>query len=273
MINNNSLTHYGVKGMKWGIRKEHYRAYSAKGSRSEKREARVRMEAKINMGRYYVSGRKLKTQVKFDEEWYNSLSTGKEYIRKGHTLKRVVRGVDENALSGRLYVAKNKKDAEMYRATIPYIQAKGKAGARTYHTVYQMEMKTKRKLSMPSQKERVDAFIDQLNTPGGKKWLSDNGYKGEIDELNKKEIGLRYYQRFNKYAGNQAVKFNDQYFNEIKRRGYDALIDDNDAGIWSREPTILLSPKGTVTVTNVRQLTAEEINSAQKNVLKYRGFK
>lgn len=72
---------------------------------------------------------------------------------------------------------------------------------------------------------------------------------------------------------NQAVKFNNQYFNEIKRRGYDALIDDNDSGIWSREPTILLSPKGAVTVTNVRQLTAEEINSAQKNVLKYRGFK
>ena len=267
------LAHYGVKGMKWGVSKSQYRSYSEKGTKSGKRIDPTRYAAKVNMGRYYLKGAKLKGRVKHDEEWYNNLSTGKEYIRKNHTLKRVVRGVDENTLSGNLYVAKNKQDAEMYRATIPYIQKKGKAGANTYHTVYQMELKTKKKLAMPSQKERVDTFMDQLNTPGGKQWLKQNGYRGEIDELNKKELGLKYYQRFNKYAGNQDVKFNQQYFNSIKKKGYQALIDDNDAGIWSREPVILLSPKGTVRVTNVRQLSADEINDAQKNILKYRGYK
>lgn len=273
MNNDDFLAHYGVKGMKWGVRKEHYRSYSDDGSRSSRRLSATRYQAKVNMGRYYITGATLKKQIKFDDEWYNNLSTGKEYIRKGTTLKRVVRGVDENALSGRLYVAKNKHDAEMYKATIPYIQSRGKAGSHKYHTVYQMEMKTKRKLSMPSEKERVDTFIEQLNTPGGKQWLRDNGYKKEIDELNAKQVGLRYYQHFNKYAGNQAVKFNDQYFNAIKKKGYNAILDDNDAGIWSREPTILLSPKGDVKITKVRQLEADEINQAQKNVLKYRGFK
>lgn len=53
---------------------------------------------------------------------------------------------------------------------------------------------------------------------------------------------------------------------------YDAILDDNDAGVWSKEPTILLSPKSTVKVTKVHQLSADEINQAQANVLKLRNF-
>lgn len=160
----------------------------------------------------------MKAQAKFDEEWYNTLDTGKQYIeKKGQKLSRVVRGVDENVLSGRLYVVKRKDDADMYRATIPFYQKKGSAGKKSYHSVYQIELKTKKRLAMPSAKERVDVFIEMPQRPEGRKWLSDNGYKGQIDELNAKEVGLKYYQRFNKYAGDKSSKFNDAYFNEIKR--------------------------------------------------------
>ena len=160
----------------------------------------------------------------------------------------------------------------MYKATIPYVQKKGAAGKRQYHSVYQVSLETKKRLSMPSEKERVDTFIETLQTKSGRQWLKDNGYKGQIDELNAKEVGLKYYKKFNKYAGNQAVKFNDTYFNAVKSKGYDAILDDNDAGVWSKEPTILLSPKNTVKVTKVRQLSADEINQAQANVLKLREF-
>lgn len=265
--------HYGVKGMKWGVRKDHYRAYIDKNA-TKATEGRIkRLGSAVNMARYGVKGAKMKAQAKFDDEWYNRLDTGKQYIEKGHKLSRVARGVDENVLAGRLYVAKRKDDADMYRATIPFYQKKGAAGKKSYHSVYQIELETKKRLAMPSPKERVDAFIETLQRPEGRKWLSENGYKGQINELNAKEVGLKYYQRFNKYAGDQSSKFNDTYFNEIKRRGYQALIDDNDAGIWSKEPTILLSPKGTVKVKSVRQLSADEINEAQRKVLKYRDFK
>jgi hypothetical protein len=138
--------------------------------------------------------------------------------------------------------------------------------------VYELELKTKQRLAMPSAKERVDAFIETLQRPEGKQWLKENGYKDQIDELNAKEVGFKYYQKFNKYAGNKDVKMNDTYFNTLKQRGYQALLDDNDAGIWSKEPTILLSPKGTVKVTKVRQLTADDINKAQRKVLDYRQY-
>lgn len=266
------LAHYGVKGMKWGVRKDQYRTYSDKATKTENFSPKTRSKATVNMYRYFATGGKRKSSQKYTEEWYNNLDTGKNYIKKGATLNRVVRGVDQNALAGRLYVAKRKDDSEMYKATIPYVQKKGAAGKRQYHSVYQVSMETKKRLSMPSEKERVDTFIETLQTKSGREWLKNNGYRGQIDELNAKEVGLKYYKRFNKYAGNQAVSFNDTYFNAVKAKGYDAILDDNDAGVWSKEPTILLSPKSTVKVTKVRQLSADEINQAQANVLKLRNF-
>lgn len=266
------LQHYGIKGMKWGVRKDQYRSYKDKNATRATEGKIKRIGSDINMLRYYTKGIKRKSNVKFNDDWYNTLETGKRYINKGAKLNRVVRGVDQNVLAGRLYVATRKDDANMYTATIPYFQKKGSSGKKSYHSAYQVELETKKRLAMPSAKERVDVFIETLQRPDGKQWLKENGYKGEIDELNAKQVGLKYYQRFNKYAGDQGSKFNDTYFNEIKRRGYQALIDDNDAGIWSKEPTILLSPKGTVRVKSVRQLTADEINRAQRNVLKYRQY-
>lgn len=266
------LLHYGTKGMKWGVRKDQYRSYKDKNATKATEGKLKRLGSEVNMYRYFAKGAVLQKRVKFDEEWYNNLDTGKQYIEKGHTLKRITRGVDENVLAGRLYVAKRQDDADMYRATIPYVQKMGAAGKKNYHSVYQVEMQTKKRLAMPSPKERVDVFIETLQRSEGKKWLKENGYKNEINELNAKEVGLKYYQRFNKYAGDQSSKFNDAYFNSIKKRGYKALIDDNDAGVWSKEPTILLSPKGDVTVTNVRQLSADEINKSQRDVLKYRQY-
>lgn len=274
MVVDNFLAHYGVKGMKWGVSKDHHREYQEVATKDTANNIVKRQAANVNMVRYMAAGRGKQERRKFDENWYNALSTGKEYVEKGHDLSRVVRGVDANALSGGfMYVSKLKSDHDMYTATIPAFTNGFKAGKKQYHSAYQVSLETKKRLSMPSAKERVDTFIETLQTPDGKQWLKDNGYKNEIDELNAKEVGLKYYDRFNKFAGNKEVKFNNVYFNTVKSKGYDALLDDNDAGIWSKQPTILLNPKGTVKITNVRQLSAAEINDAQRRVMKLRDYK
>jgi hypothetical protein len=269
----NFLAHYGVKGMKWGVRKDHYREYHEVATVDTANNIAKRQMANVNMVRYMAKGRSKQERRKFDDAWYDSLSTGKEFVEKGHHLSRVVRGVDGNALSGYLYVSQVKSDHNMYTATIPAFTNGFKAGKRQYHSAYQVSLETKKRLAMPSAKERVDTFIEQLQTPGGKQWLKDNGYKNEIDELNAKQVGLKYYDRFNKFAGNKDIKFNNQYFNTVRAKGYDALIDDNDAGIWSKKPTILLNAKGSVKITEVRQLSANEINEAQRKVMKLRDYK
>lgn len=266
------LAHHGVKGMKWGVRKSQYRSYSEKASTSTEGMVR-RAGSSIQMTRYFSQGSARKKQQKYTEEWYNSLSTGKEYIEKGTTLNRVVRGVDERALSGRLYVSQLKSDNDMYKAVIPAVQKKMAFGQKQYHSVYQVNLETKKRMSMPSEKERIDTFIETIKTPTGRAWMKENGYKAEIDEINAKEMGLKAYKKFNKYAGNQDVKINDVYFNKLKANGHQIVIDDNDAGVWSKKPLILLSPSSTVKIKEVHQLTADDINAAQRRVLKERDFK
>lgn len=266
------LAHHGVKGMKWGVRQDQHRTYSEKATTTSDNVIK-RAGSTVQMTRYFATGGSLKKQQKYTEEWYDSLDTGKAFIEKGATMNRIVRGVDDRALAGRLYVSTLESDHEMYKAVIPAVQKKFAFGQKEYHSVYQVELEAKKKLSMPSEKERIDIFIDTIKTPEGRKWMADSGYKDQINELNAKEMGLSAYKKFNKVAGNQELKITDVYFDKVKAKGYDAILDDNDAGVWSKSPTILLSPKSTVRVNSVKQLSADDINAAQRNVLNYRDFK
>ncbi|QKY79410.1 hypothetical protein SEA_AFLAC_18 [Gordonia phage Aflac] len=266
------LAHHGVKGMKWGVRKDQHRTYSEKASTTTEGMVK-RAGSTVQMTRYFSSGGAIKKQQNYDEEWYSKLEGGKEYIEKGATLNRVVRGVDDRALAGRLYVSQLESDNEMYKAVIPAVQKKFAFGQKEYHSVYQVELEAKKRMAMPSEKVRIDTFIDTIQTPAGRQWMKDSGYKDEITELNAKEQGLKAYKKFNKVAGNQDLAVTDVYFNKVKAQGYDAILDDNDAGIWSKKPMILLSAQSTVKVKSVRQLSADEINQAQRNVLSNRDFK
>ena len=266
------LAHHGVKGMKWGVRQDQHREYSEKATKTSDNVIK-RAGSTVQMTRYFATGGSLKKQQQYTAEWYDSLDTGKAFIEKGATMNRIVRGVDDRALSGRLYVSTLESDHEMYKAVIPAVQKKFAFGQKEYHSVYQVELEAKKKLSMPSEKERIDIFIETIKTPEGRKWMADSGYKDQINELNAKEMGLSAYKKFNKVAGNQELKITDVYFDKVKAKGYDAILDDNDAGVWSKSPTILLSPKSTVRVNSVKQLSADDINAAQRNVLNYRDFK
>jgi hypothetical protein len=99
------LKHHGVKGMKWGVHKSQFRE-RVDANASKATEGIVkRLGSDINMARYFTRGHIRRSRVKFDDNWYKHLDTGKQFIEKGATLNRVVRGVDENVLAGRLYVS------------------------------------------------------------------------------------------------------------------------------------------------------------------------
>lgn len=272
MTSEDFLAHYGVKGMKWGVTKDQHRTYSENASSSTEGMVK-RAGSSVQMTRYFAKGGAIKKQQQYTDEWYDKLDTGKTYLEKGQTLNRVVRGVDDRALSGRLYVSHLASDKDMYQAVIPAVQKKFAFGQKEYHSVYSVELVAKKKMSLPSEKERIDTFIETIKTPAGREWMKASGYKAEINELNAKEQGLKAYKKFNKVAGNQELAVTDTYFNKIKSKGYDAILDDNDAGIWSKEPMILLSPKSTVSIKKVKQLSADDINASQRRVLNSRNFK
>ena len=65
---------------------------------------------------------------------------------------------------------------------------------------------------------------------------------------------------------NQWMKtpLNDAYFKEVRSRGYNALIDDNDRNIVSKSPVILLNPDYTVKRTSIKPITKDDINDAKR---------
>lgn len=56
------------------------------------------------------------------------------------------------------------------------------------------------------------------------------------------------------------------YFNIIAKKGYNAMIDDNDAGILSSEPLILLNPKSDVVRMRIDPLTPEQIKAVERQL-------
>lgn len=260
------LEHHGIKGQKWGVRKN--RTYA-----TESKE--LRKESGKNYRRESVEafGKRIEKRTLTPDD-YAKLSDKKEFIAKNATLRRVQSNTDV-ALSGKTYVSRLVKDAERYKAVLPNdnkIISRG--GNKSYKQVYEVTFKTTKRLSAPSEKERVDTFTKLLSSPTvkvgrktmtGREYLKRVGYRSEIRKLSDQEAGLKFYIQFNRTAGKNRNALSTAYFESLRAKGYQAVADDNDRHIVAKAPLILLNPNGAITVTSVRAISADEINKAQRS--------
>lgn len=272
------LEHFGVKGMKWGVRKRSGTATGEYDKATEKRSVRKESKERLSERTKSVRSYRKEQTGGITQEQYDKMSTGKEYIAKNTTMRRIVKNPDV-VLKGQTYASHLLEDATVYRATLPAI-GEGltiKGGRNKYRTNYEVEMKTLKRLSGPSEKERLDIFIDLIDkkdvkipgkdgTTSGRELLKSLGYGKEMDSLSKQEAGFKAYQKFNKYAGDKNSDINAAYFSEVSRRGYNMLADDNDRVFFSKSPVILLTPENTLAVQSVRKLSSDDINQAQREL-------
>lgn len=267
------LSHHGVKGMKWGVRKDRDLSTESKA---------LRRESSTNLSNYMWNA------VKDDPIWgktmsheeYNALSTEGEHFIKNTVFRRVTPD-SSTTLKGHTYVSTLLKDSEFYRAVIPSVGPQSKnrgAGKKEYKQKhYEIEMKATKKLSSPSEKERVDAFMELLEEPSvkmkgkkapitGRAYLERMGYKPFFKHYETTELGLKAWDGFVQMQGDQKNPLAQAYYEKIKSRGYNALIDDNDRGKYTQKPIVLLDPESTVKIHTVKQLTTDEINQAQRHL-------
>lgn len=269
------LVHYGVRGMRWGKR--------SKAPKDRATESRALRKQSANNLQSYI-WEKTKDDVLFptmSKEDHSKLSTGREYVAKNTTLRRSTTN-PHSVAKGAMYVSRLPEDSAFYRAALPAIgpQNVGKTGAglkRYKDDYHEVEMKVVKKLSSPSEKERFDTFLEILNEPAitigkkgpmtGREFLKKNGYAPMFSKkIDTQEFGMKTWHDFVANQGNQESPINSAYFNKIREKGFNAIPDDYDRGKLTKAPMILLDPEGTIKVTSVRRLTADEINKTQREL-------
>lgn len=274
------LAHNGIRGMHWGVRKDRQtqgagerRVKKVKETNGPASSKELRIAAKANYKKQANSILEARIARSFETGAplrYDQLSTKRTTIAAGRSFYRLTQHKDESTRA-MTYVSTNKADRDRYRIAIA--EGRGLSLAPKVYKAknYEATYKSVTQLRSPSEKERVDAFTELLDakipvgkhgkTIDGRKLLARSGYGSTLRKIDSQRFGEKYYYAF---ASNQYMKspINTAYFNSLKDKGFNALIDDNDRNIVSKEPLMLLDPQGSIKQLNIRRLTNDELNTA-----------
>lgn len=225
------IYHYGVKGMKWGVRRD-----------------------KEELDR--LAGRAYKIEQQPDHSYI---------IKKGSTFHRVTAN-PENEKKGYAYVSFKDEDVKGYRKEISTWLYEAEGVAKTFD----MTMKATKDIKVASEKAKVDAFLDLcgderldfLSIISMKQ--STTNYKGEMvgkpAKLKKilTDAGFdddlaTYYALFsmNIYRNDNNKNL---FINALKSKGYDAIEDIEDSLSHRINPLIIFERENSLKVTKVTEL-------------------
>lgn len=241
------LLHFGVLGMKWGVH------------RKQKRAAKQNVDASVldlqtNRSPYVCR--------EITEKEYKRLPS--KPIKLGSDFLRIAAN-NKGELRDFAYVSKSEKDNNRYKALLA---PEGKITNKKF----ELKIKTAKEAISPSEKERIDTFIKTLNQDvqgldgksmaKGREWIEG---KNPVQALSDRELGLKYY---NLFAQKQVMNtpLHQAYFNNLKLKGYNALVDDADRGIVTDLPVIIFPKESGARVTEIKPVSKDDLINAQINL-------
>lgn len=200
-------------------------------------------------------------------------------IRKGTRLSRISPR-DESKAEGHAYITYNKEDNERYQGFFAF-QLKAKRLVDKNAKVYVHDIIAKEELKSPSQRVRIETFISMYkDDPAlgkelakyhkkqewhGKAYLPQFVYNRQYSKLEGKDLEEVGYKTFVKAIGG-IDSIRSKYFQELQKKGYNFIRDDQDSGVQGIEPSIVLDRKKSTQYAGKHEITNKEILS---NLKKY----
>ena len=273
---NTSLSHHGILGQKWGIR----RFQNPDGSLTE-------------------SGRKR----------YSGKSTVYE---PGTEFYRISTRANENEDRNYRYVTQLQSDRDYYKGIYTqdimydpnkytqesYAKAKLKDVVSEYkkdHNIYELTYKNTQALISPNKRERVKLFQELIErdpnlvnrvhddlindkffgkNPERRQEIENVLTMNESRSISDIKIDKRAFRMFSS-ALNDSADVRKKYFDILSEHGYNILIDDNDAGEITYKPMIVINPTQVLQLASAKELMAKDIAEAynrQRSRFKKQGY-
>lgn len=240
------LTHYGVKGMKWGERKAADKNFNAWGAALTTRVAEATMP--------------------ISEADYKSLPNKPVKLGDKNSVYKRIAAPGNTELGAMVYVTNNDKDHNTYKAFFP-----GSGDKKFMFDKAALTVKADKDLVSPGRKERIDIFVEALGKTvvtetgavmTGREWAFGSNESAALRALSNHQVGLQSYNSFAQ-SQHSRTPLHNAYFDTVKAKGYNAIFDDADGGFVSKTPIIMFPEKANARVTEVKMLSKDDVLRAR----------